>query len=537
MNVIRIVILGFWLGLSMVSGAQETQDTTAVKDYTSDQWYFSDPSKDKIPGISLQLAYQHLANRKGERVLVAILDSGFDTAHADIKSNLWVNPREIAGNQIDDDGNGFIDDIHGWNFLGNLNGDVIAGETLEKTRIYRKLHPIYGNMNAGSVPEANKEEYAHYLAVKASYQKNFDEVQQEMKHLQRMQENLRNAIAILNHHLRTDEYTLTDVTAIKSNDDRINRAKSFYILMTLMQYTPESLQSMIDGQKSTLNTKLNIHHNPRHVTGDNPTDIHDTIYGNHNLDGGTAGHGTSVGGLVGAIRSNGFGIDGIAPEVDLMIVRIVPGGDEYDKDVALGIRYAVNQGARVINCSFGKEYSPDKWMVDEAVRYAEAHGVLIIHAAGNDAADNDAGNNFPNPYYADGSRATNWVEVGASTRHPDKRLVASFSNYGQTRVDLFAPGLDIMTLKPGGYGSSSGTSLAAPVVTGVAALLLSYFPDLTPAEVREILMKSVTPYPKKKVIHPSTGKKVRMGKLCVSGGVLNAYKAVLLAELRMNNEE
>jgi subtilisin family serine protease len=517
-----------WIFFGFQLAAQEAD---SLKDHTKDQWYLLDPKIDKVAGISLDKAYQHLTGRTGQKVVVAIIDSGFDTAHVDIKTNMWVNPGEIPGNGLDDDGNGLVDDVHGWNYLGNQSGENVAGETLEMTRLYRQLKPVYSRLKPSMIAEDQKEEYALYLRVKEAWQKEFDNAQDHLKMYQNLLENYNQTVVILGRYLNNQEFTRSDVAAIKTRDERVIRAKNFYLLISAMEWNQETLTAMVEHCKSILNTKLNLDHDPRHILGDDPLNLNDSIYGNNDLDGTTAGHGTSVAGVVAAIRHNGFGINGIADLAEIMIIRVVPGGDEYDKDVARAIFYAVNNGARVINCSFGKDFSPQKWMVDAAVKYAEAHGVVIVHAAGNDGKNNDDGNNFPTPYYDDGGRASNWIEVGASTKHINKNLPASFSNYGLQRVDLFAPGEEIMSLRPGSrYESASGTSLAAPVVTGVVALLLSYYPDLTAADVRTIIMDSATPYGKKKVIIPGSSKKTRMKNLCVSGGVLNAYNAVIMAE-------
>ncbi len=530
-----LVLLAALLWFSCIAAAQ---NDTAVKDFTSKQWYLQDPATDNVAGISLHKANEFLKGKPSQKVRVAILDSGLDTAHVDIAANLWTNPGEIPWDGIDNDGNGYIDDIHGWNFLGNGKGEVIAGETLEKTRIYRNLHKKYARMREEQVPEKDKKEYALYLEVKASYEKDFDEATEELKDLKRLLTIFKDITATLNEHFNGNAYGVEEVKKIQSKNPELLNAKRLYLIFNKIELTSQDVEEGVKHYQDQLEKHLNVNHNPRSITGDNPLDILDTVYGNHNLDGTTPGHGTSVAGLVAALRANGLGIDGIAENVEIMLVRVVPGGDERDKDVALGIRYAVNHGAKIINCSFGKEFSPEKWMVDDAIKYAEQHGVLIIHASGNDGQDNDQSGNFPTPLLDDGTRASNWIEVSASTKHIGKKLPANFSNYGKTTVDLFAPGEDIMTLDPGnGYGASDGTSVAAPVVTGVAALLLSYYPQLTPEQVREILMKSVTPYGKKRVVIPGSKKKTRMKNLCLSGGVLNAYNAVKMAEEASSTEE
>jgi len=228
-------------------------------------------------------------------------------------------------------------------------------------------------------------------------------------------------------------------------------------------------------------------------------------------------------------------VQGVANDVKIMMVRAVPEGDEYDKDIALAIKYAVDNGARVINMSFGKGYSPEKQWVDEAVRYAESKDVLIVHAAGNESEDIDSTDNFPNPDLVTfHTTASNFITVGASgdTHIGNGSMIANFSNYGATGVDVFAPGVKIYSTLPGGnqYGFLQGTSMAAPVVTGVAALIRSYFPDLSARQVKYAIEKSATQLPDSTLVpEPGTNKMVPVKELCTSGGFLNAYAAVQLA--------
>ncbi|MFL5808573.1 MAG: S8 family serine peptidase, partial [Flavisolibacter sp.] len=267
------------------------------------------------------------------------------------------------------------------------------------------------------------------------------------------------------------------------------------------------------------------------IVKDNYNDFNDRFYGNNDVMAGTPFHGTHVSGIIAAARNNGLGIDGIADNVRIMMVRAVPDGDEHDKDIALAIRYAVDNGAKVINMSFGKGFSPQKQWVDDAVRYAQSKGVLLVHAAGNDAADVDTTWNFPTPVYkGDGNRATNWITVGASGDPQLGGLVASFSNYGKKEVDVFAPGVKIYSSIPGGntYGEAQGTSMASPVVAGVAALVLEYFPTLSAEQVKYVIEKSSTKVDMK-VKTPGSDEEVDMSELSKSGGLLNAYEAVKLA--------
>jgi subtilisin family serine protease len=284
-----------------------------------------------------------------------------------------------------------------------------------------------------------------------------------------------------------------------------------------------------------LQQHLNLEYNPRTLVADNPEDINDRLYGNNNVIGPRADHGTPVAGIIGAVRGNNLGIDGIAQEVQLMILRAVPQGDERDKDIALAIRYAVDNGAHIINMSFGKDFSPHKHYVDEAVQYAEAHNVLLVHAAGNDGQNIDLVDNFPTKHYKAGKQANNWIEVGATSLKADKNFNGIFSNYGKQNVDLFAPGVDVISLAPDNkYDKMDGTSFAGPVVSGVAALVWSYYPELTAQELKEVLMKSCTLYPKLKVHTPAEDptkkQKVNFSDLSVTGGVVNAYEALKLAQ-------
>jgi subtilisin family serine protease len=252
----------------------------------------------------------------------------------------------------------------------------------------------------------------------------------------------------------------------------------------------------------------------------------------------TAMHGTHVSGIIAGARNNGIGIDGIADNVRIMMVRAVPDGDEHDKDIALAIRYAVDNGAKVINMSFGKSFSPQKQWVDEAVRYAESKGVLMVHAAGNDGANIDTAYNFPTPVFkSDGNIATNWITVGASGDPKNGGLVASFSNYGKKNVDVFAPGVNIYSSVPTGnaYANESGTSMASPVTAGVAAFLLEYYPTLTAQQLKYIIEKSsvVTNVP---VTIPGTDQKAKLSDISKTGGLINVYEAAKLAESMTSNK-
>jgi subtilisin family serine protease len=271
------------------------------------------------------------------------------------------------------------------------------------------------------------------------------------------------------------------------------------------------------------------------IVKDNYKDFNDKFYGNNDVmvSKNAALHGTHVSGIIGAARSNGVGMDGVADNVRIMTVRAVPDGDEHDKDIALAIRYAVDNGAKVINMSFGKGYSPEKKWVDEAVKYAEGKGVLLVHAAGNSAQNIDTSWNFPTPLFEDEYRAPNWITVGASGPKADIAtggLTASFSNFGKKEVDVFAPGVKIYSTVPGGntYQNLQGTSMASPVVAGLAAFILEYFPNLSAAQVKMVIEKS-SQNPGVKVKTPGGSDEVDLADISKAGGIINAYEAIKLA--------
>ncbi len=508
------------------SSTNQKEDTT---DYS--QWSHGDISSDTVVGISLEKAYAFARehNRKAKVVIVAILDSGVDTAHEDLKNKLWVNPGEIPYNHIDDDKNGYIDDIHGWNFIGGADGENVDGDTWELTRLYRTYKKEFGNKTKNEIAKDKLAEYEKWIIVKNDFKKQRKESLKSVKTFESYVDAIEQSNKILDKYFHGKPYTKEDVESINTSSNDLNWAKKIY---SYFEGNPKPFEKAIDYHQGLLSKKLNTRFHTRHIVGDDINDITDTIYGNNDVTTSTASHGTGVAGIVAAERDNGIGVQGIVDSVRIMVIRVVPGGDERDKDVALGIRYAVNHGAQIINCSFGKSYSPNKAFVDSAIRYAERHNVLIIHAAGNSAENNDEIAHYPTPEYQAGKLVNNWIDVGASGKHLDLKLPADFSNYGRKTVDLFAPGVDIRSTSPKNkYRVSSGTSDASPVVTGVAALILSYYPNLTAVQLKEIILESTRKYPKQKVLLPgSQKKKTKFKKLSHTAGVVNAFEAMKLAE-------
>lgn len=508
-------------------------------------WHFLDPKKDKYPGISLNKAYDLLlkTKRKPQKIIVAVIDSGVDTAHSDLFEVIWKNPDEVPINGIDDDKNGYIDDIHGWNFLGNRNNENVKDEAYEYARIYGRWKDYFKNIDPESLNSEEKAIYKIYLKAKEKLEQEYIKLYSEKLYLLMIKDRIYSLYNKLKNTVKKDTITEEDIKYISENIDSLKFDAHIYQIL-FNEIDLNKINDRINEINTKLNTELNYKDNLRKIINDNPYDLKDSIYGNNNVKGPTSNHGTFVAGIIGASRKNDNEAMGIANCVEIMCIRILGGGDERDKDVALAIKYAVNKGAKVINMSFGKYFSPEKYMVDEAVKYAKKHNVILVHAAGNESKNNDIEPHYPTPYDENYNLLTDlWIEVGAST-YDIKNPIASFSNYGKKTVDIFAPGDEIYGLSSDNkFESSSGTSAAAPVVTGVVALLMSYFPELTPGEIKEIILKSAykikSPektkkyYEYKKYIEELYGSSlffpISLEEACQSGGIVNAYNAVKLA--------
>jgi subtilisin family serine protease len=495
----------------------------AQADTAAANWHLLDATADRVPGISAERAYRELLAGRQPRdtVVVAIIDSGIEIDHPDLAGVIWTNPRERAGNGRDDDGNGYVDDVHGWDFLGGRDGRDVDNDTYEVTRLYAACR-AQGVTEVGGIQCAG---------IRPDFERRRAEIESNVAQMRQVEGTVNAVWAALRQHLGTQELTPAAVQAIQTTDGRLQQARSIYLEVIRQGFTLEQIVEQREALEGQLQYGMNPDFNPRNIVGDNYANAGERGYGNAEVEGPDAGHGTHVAGIVAAMR-NGRGVDGVAPAVRIMVLRAVPDGDERDKDVANAIRYAVDNGARVVNMSFGKSHSPQKSVVDEAVRYAESKGVLLVHAAGNDGADLNVEGNFPNQDYAGGGRASNWIEVGASSWHADD-LAADFSNYGRGRVDVFAPGVDILsTVTDAGYGRNDGTSMAAPVVTGVAATLLSYFPELTAVQVRQIILESATRHDEQTARPGSEDERVRFSELSDTGGVVNLYAAIQMAQQR-----
>ncbi|MBL7889544.1 MAG: S8 family peptidase [Bacteroidia bacterium] len=494
---------------------------------TPDNWQTLDPKVDKVYGTGSEQAYKTLTGKSGKTVIVAVIDSGIEVDHEDLKEVIWVNPGEIPNNNIDDDKNGYIDDINGWSFLGGKNGDINY-EATELARLYQRGTKKFKWMDTTNLTGQNAKDYEEYKKIKAEFLKTEAEQEQQLKSLDMIGGFLTKVKAANNGVLSKDalkKYT-------PENETETQLKKGLKLAFTL-GLEPSELETQIEqGGKMIRNmykyNKLDSDSIRAYVVGDDVNNPNERFYGCNRVEGPDALHGSHVAGIIAAMRGNKLGIEGIANNVKIMALRAVPNGDERDKDVANAIRYAVDNGATIINMSFGKYYSPDKKLVDEAVKYAQSKDVLLIHAAGNESKNNDVELSFPNRELSDGTIASNWIQVGASAYKGGKNLIGSFSNYGQKKVDLFAPGVDIYSTVPDNkYISESGTSMASPSTAGVAALIRSYFPELKAEEVKAVMMKTVVPYKKSVVVPGSKKDKKKVAELCISGGFVNANNAVM----------
>lgn len=508
-----------------------------AQDELPTNWPHLDAKQDGYPGMSTQKTYKELLKgRKSHTIVVAVIDSGVDKDHEDLKSVMWVNEDEIPGNNIDDDNNGYVDDIHGWNFIGGKNGKNVAHENLEMTRLYSQYKKKYEGKNKSDLSKKEKEEFEQYKEYGEIIEKKKEELGPQVMLYGATFEAfsaLANAIG-----KKPADITLSDVKNFKSKDEMLSRVAEAAISFIEQGQEFGAIYAEIEEVYEYFYGQVNYYYNPdfnpRDIVGDDINNPREQFYGNNDVKGPDSEHGTHVAGIIGAARGNDIGMDGVADNVRIMSIRTVPAGDERDKDVANAIRYAVDNGAAVINMSFGKGESPYKQVVDEAVKYALKNDVLLVHGSGNDAKEVTYENNFPNDRFDKkglfGPRfAKNWLEVGASTFSEDENLVASFSNYSSDKVDVFAPGLEIYSTVPDDqYKNLQGTSMASPYVAGLAALLRSYFPTLTAAQVKTIIMDSSSRQ-KGRVINPENGERVPFSDMCVTGGIVNTYEAVKAA--------
>lgn len=493
--------------------------TTAEKQH----WGHLDLKKDTIPGMSVDRAYDEIIkNKKGSTVIVAVIDSGIDIDHEDLQGVIWTNTKEIPGNGIDDDNNGYVDDIHGWNFLGDG-----YDEQLEYVRLLASgntSHPRYAEAKA-----EHQSEYDKYVGIKTNYEQFLQQIT--------------NANDALKKETKKEDYTKEDVEAISTSNQILQQyvAVAKYVYSMDFDSLDAAVKDISEGIvdiTDRLNYNLNIDFRGR-KTGDNPDDMVDKFYGNNNVKPvkPSESHGTHVAGIIAAVRNNGKGANGVANNVKIMSIRAVPNGDEYDKDIALAIRYAADNGAKIINTSFGKYYSPHSDWVRDAIVHAASKDVLIVNAAGNEAADLDVKDVYPNDAIGTGAEvADNFISVGSLDSKYGSGMVSSFSNYGKINVDIFAPGGQIYSTIPGNaYKDYGGTSMASPGVAGIAALIRSYYPKLSAPQVKKIILDSGLPLTTKVMVGGKSSNVKPFSELSKSQSIANAYNAMILAEQTSKN--
>ena len=524
------------LSLPMEGQQAPAAKTAELTDAELKAWSSKDLQNDTIPGMGVDRTYQEIIKDKvGTTVIVAVIDSGIDIEHEDLKNVMWVNPKEIAGNNIDDDKNGYVDDIHGWNFLGD-----IVKENMEYVRIVRKLKPKYDGKTEASVSAVDSAEFALYQKANQEFSKEIEQTTASASRYASMLGRLKPAHAAISEKLGKEDYSKQDLSGIENPEGE--QKEHITMLTQMLNYSDnipsfiEQIQGGVDYFQGRLDSHFDTTTDFRGVVGDNPDDNSNPYYGNNDVDGpdpkkADAKHGTHVAGIIAAQRDNNIGMDGVAQNVQIMAVRAVPDGDEYDKDIANAIRYAVDNGAKVINTSFGKYYSTHPQWVWDALTYASENDVLIVNAAGNEGTDLDTIQVYPNDQVGVGAEISDtFLTVGALNYKYGSDLLATFSNYGKVNVDVFSPGVKIWATTPlDTYAFLQGTSMASPNVAGVAAMVRSYYPKLSAKQVKQILMDSGLSVKMEVVLGGDPENKNSFENISTSGKMVNMYNAFIMA--------
>lgn len=553
-------LIGF-LGLLLIgcktilkSNSKDSLTPEQKKELDSKTWYQKDYLLDGVPGISIDKWYKENKKQPKNDIIVAVLDTQLDINHEDLQGQLWTNTKEIPNNKIDDDNNGYIDDANGWNFLGTKSGNYVVWTLNSYTRYVKEMQPLFMDKTESQIDSKDLLKYK-------IYKKALDFNSQSEKYLSNWLKSLNFDAKVypkvketLKQYFPKEDYTynqldslykikkINDKTYIKMRDDNdMDDGALIYYMMANMETETIDLNSIIERKEkldSVVNKSLNVNYNERKLIGDNPN-ILEKGYGNNIVCSQVIGirklqdHCTKVSGIIAANRENNIGQKGFSNNIKIMPLSISCSGDENDKDIAMAIYYAVDNGAKIINMSIGKEFSVHKEWVFDAYKYAEEHNVLVIHSAGNNKFDNDINPYFPNDIDFEGGKevCNNFINVGSISQKLDSTFVSKFSNYGNKNIDLFAPGSDIYTTIPENkYDFDSGTSLAAPMISGTAALIWLYYPNLTVQEVKQIILESGTSYDLEVLIPGGEGKKTKFSELSKSGKVLNVYNAMKMAK-------
>ena len=516
-----LAIVALWAFPSLAQPAPEPLPT---------DWHHLDLERDGFAGMSTYRAYEELLEgRTPQRsVIVAVIDSGVDTSHTGLAGRMWRAPAASGASSH----TGYPGAVYGWSFLGNPAGENVEHDTYEYAREYARLRTRFEPVDPAELNEEDRIEYVYFTTMRDSLYAKRAEMKEYRDMVLIADEAYHTARAILGQYLNDPDYSMDQVEKIQTSNGAVLQAREIAFYLDANDLDEKSLAKHLDYVEGMLQYSLNADFDPRHIVGDNYEDVTERYYGSPDVHGPDPSHGTGVASLIAARHDSEFGVRGVARDsVFIMAVRAVPQGDERDKDVANAIRFAVDHGAHVINMSFGKPVSPQKDAVDEAVRYAMERGVLMIHAAGNDSRDLSVTPSYPSRFLNGGETAELWMTIGASAAFTEM-LAASFSNYSAEMVDVFAPGEDVFALAPdNGTDTASGTSFAAPQVAGLAALLMSYYPQLSARDVRRIIMESATPLANIEVMRPGSMEQVvPFGALSNTGGVINVYQAIRLAE-------
>ncbi len=522
-----LIAAAFYGGFAMLAA----QTVAPENDKDLKTWYHKDHSSTKVYGVNTENAYKFFESKglKPKSVVVAVLDSGVEVDHPGLVKNMWKNPNEIPNNGKDDDGNGYIDDVYGWNFIGGKNGDIDV-DNMEVTRVVKKYKPIFeGDDSAKNKENQAKmpEDFEMYMKSKQLFATKSEEAKQNFQLYTMIEKAIPDMVRLLNGKNLTKE----NLAAIKPTTQQEAMAMNVLGQVSkdpeiagksaseVEQYLKNQMKEGLDQLRPQVEKSYNLDFDPRkEIVGDNYDDYSEKKYGNNHYEGPDAKHGTHVAGIIAGLVNGSENQYGVASRVaKIMTVRAVPDGDERDKDVANAVRYAVDNGAKILNMSFGKPVSPGKNVVWDAFKYAESKGVLLVKAAGNENENIAEHQYFPTNFKSQADEKpfiNNMIVVGANTNDADA-LKASFSNFDQKMVDVFAPGDKIYSTVPDGkYEYLQGTSMASPVVAGAAAIMLAYMPNLKPEQIIESLVKS-----------SNTTATNGFDKLSRSNGVIDVAKA------------
>ncbi len=520
-------------------------------------WHHKDFNLDNIPGISLEKWYKSNNKKsKNNEVIVAVVDTQVDIDHEDLRDNIWVNTKEIPNNNIDDDKNGYVDDINGWNFIGYKKSNYsIKWMNHENVRILRQYKTLFSLNDENQLKDKDKFMFNQYKSSKKDLKYDIKDQKEWIFVYEQLLKRYESTFRYIDSIFPKKSYSIKKLDSIiklkgigekylwKIFEENLNdeeaKLKTFKYCLESNFLDKDKVLKLKNETDSILDRNFNVNYQDRKELGDNENNFEERNYGNSNVGGKQNdyklhfNHGTEVASVVSSKRYNSLGLNGISNDIKIMPITTSSSGDEHDKDIANAIYYAVDNGAKVINMSFWKDYSLNQEVVTKAILYAEKNNVLIVHISGNKSQDIDKFYNYPNDYsYELGENvADNFINVGSTNKTLGDNFVSRFSNYGKNNVDIFAPGANIsVAFKNNQYGKDSGTSLAAPMVSGTVALIWLYYPKLTASQVKQIIMQSGTSHDIEVIVPGTKDKKVKFSELSKSGKVLNVYNAMLLAE-------